>query len=379
MHYFIYAQKDATIYSGSRHLDTRKFLEQNTGLDSILELEKTVPTTVDSSKMVSRIVVYFNLIPIKKMIDSGEIPSNAEYNLRLFNAHSSEIPLSYDVYAYPLSQSIQMGIGKSDDKPINSEGVTWLWPDTTGSVASSTWDGGNWLTASDGGYTSLVSSQSYEYTTADINMDVTTLTKELLADDYFTSDDYTVDGYVDEGEINHGYIIKRSDADEDSDSALGTLQFFSIETNTIYVPKLEIKWDDTSWNTGTLSELDAGGDVDIYMKGLRESYLEKSEPIFRLYGRERYPTRTISKTPQDISIKYLPSGSTFYSVKDAHTEETIIDYDSYTGISCDSNGNYFKLKLNGLQPERFYKIIYKTTVSGSVNYYDNDFSFKVVR
>ena len=115
------------------------------------------------------------------------------------------------------------------------------------------------------------------------------------------------------------------------------------------------------------------------MKGLRESYLEKSEPTFRLYGRERYPTRTISKTPQDISIKYLPSGSTFYSVKDAHTEETIIDYDSYTGISCDSNGNYFKLKLNGLQPERFYKIIYKTTVSGSVNYYDNDFSFKVVR
>ena len=147
---------------------------------SILELEKTAPTTVDSSKMVSRIVIYFNLIPIKKMIDSGEIPSNAEYNLRLFNAHSSEIPLSYDVYAYPLSQSIQMGIGKADDNPINSEGVTWLWPDTTGSIASSTWDGGNWLTASDGGLTNLVASQSYEYTTADINMDVTTLTKELL-------------------------------------------------------------------------------------------------------------------------------------------------------------------------------------------------------
>ena len=71
MHYFIYAQKDATIYSGSRHLDTRKFLEQNTGLDSILELEKTAPTTVDSSKMVSRIVIYFNLIPIKKMIGNS--------------------------------------------------------------------------------------------------------------------------------------------------------------------------------------------------------------------------------------------------------------------------------------------------------------------
>ena len=37
MHYFIYAQKDATIYSGSRYLDNRKLMEQNTGLDSVLE------------------------------------------------------------------------------------------------------------------------------------------------------------------------------------------------------------------------------------------------------------------------------------------------------------------------------------------------------
>ena len=78
---------------------------------------------------------------------------------------------------------------------------------------------------------------------------------------------------------------------------------------------------------------------------------------------------------------YLPSGSCYYSIKDANTEETIIKFDEYSRLSADSNGNYFDLHMNGLQPERFYRILFKTefTGSGAIDYSDEHHVFKVVR
>lgn len=364
MHFFTYAQKDASIYSGSVQGSSRKLVEQNTGLDSVLEIQKILPTTVDSTSIVSRALVMFNLSSISASIVSGDIPTTAKYSLRLFNAESKEIPIKDTIYSYPLSQSFEMGIGNYGDTPITKIGVTWNWPDTSGSAAQPTWNtGGTFYTTGSGGE-QLISSQSFEYESPDINMDVTNIVNNWFAS---SSAD------------NNGFLIKRSDTDETGTTDLGNLQFFSADTNTIYVPRLEVKWDDVVYGTGSLVEIDPSEDVDVYMKGLRESYLENSEPRFRLVFRERYPSRTIYKTPQDVVTKVLPSGSTFYSIRDAKTEEVIFDFDEYSGISSDSNGNYFNLKMDGLQPERHYKIIYKVNASGSVNYYDNDFSFKVVR
>ena len=67
MHYFIYADKDATIYSGStpNKLESTTVEEQNTGLDSILELDKWTPHTginpLITKKAASRILVNFDL------------------------------------------------------------------------------------------------------------------------------------------------------------------------------------------------------------------------------------------------------------------------------------------------------------------------------
>ena len=365
MHFFTYAKKDATIYSGSIQGSSRKLIEQNTGLDSVLEIQKILPTTVDSSTIVSRALVKFDLSSVSESVVNGDISSNAEYFLRLFNAESKEIPFNDTILAVPLSQSFEMGIGRFGDTPITKDGVTWSWPDTSGSDASSTWNtGGTFYTATDDNLTSLVMSQSFEQEIPDLNIDVTT-----IVNNWFASSSAP----------NHGFLLKRNDSDESGSTDLGNLQFFSADTNTIYVPRLEVKWDDVVYNTGSLTEIDPSGDVDVYMKGLKDTYLEKSEPRFRLVFRERYPSRTIFKTPQDVVTKVLPSGSAFYSIRDAHTEEVLFDFSEYTGISSDSTGNYFNLKMDGLQPERHYKIIYKVTASGSVNFYDNDFSFKVVR
>ena len=65
-------------------------------------------------------------------------------------------------------------------------------------------------------------------------------------------------------------------------------------------------------------------------------------------------------------------------------EEVIIPYGSGSKISCDSTGNYFNLFMDGLQAERNYRFCVKV-VSGSgttdeqINFYDDNYEFRVVR
>jgi hypothetical protein len=51
-------------------------------------------------------------------------------------------------------------------------------------------------------------------------------------------------------------------------------------------------------------------------------------------------------------------------------------------LSCDSDGNYFLLRMDGYQPERYYKIEYRiqsgsTTDEETDQYFDEGFTFKV--
>jgi len=63
------------------------------------------------------------------------------------------------------------------------------------------------------------------------------------------------------------------------------------------------------------------------------------------------------------------------------TEEIVVDYDtSYTKISCDTSGSYFDIFMNGLEPERYYKLLFKTILSnGEAIISDNNYYFKVIR
>ena len=143
MHYFIYADKDSVIMSGSTPgaLGSTNVSQQNVGLDSILDLDKYIPHTgenpIVTKKSISRMLVNFNLTSLSSSIVNGVI-SNPKYNLRLYSTeNTAEIPLSYTVYAHPLSSSWEMGIGKKNDSPINTDGVTWDWRVVSG---SNSWD-----------------------------------------------------------------------------------------------------------------------------------------------------------------------------------------------------------------------------------------------
>ena len=288
MHYFEFAQKDATLYEGAATQSA------NTGLDEILEITKDMNDAATVIN-VSRVLVKFDLSYISSSVSSGLIPSNAKYYLNLYDAHPQELITSESLYAYPVSQSWDMGMGRFSDSPWTLEGVSWRYRD--GFVAGTQWvsqsndTGGTWFSGS--GY---AASQSFDHESKDMRMNVTE-----LVDKWLTS---TVP--------NEGFILKRSGNIGNSDSTLdegnnikfGNFSFFSRDTHTIYPPKLEVEWDDSKWSTGSLSALSAA-DVEnllVYMKGLRPEYKEDSKVRFRVVGRERFPTATYNTTPSNLVV-----------------------------------------------------------------------------
>jgi hypothetical protein len=74
----------------------------------------------------------------------------------------------------------------------------------------------------------------------------------------------------------------------------------------------------------------------------------------------------------------LPEDS-YYAIKDLDTNEMVIDFDTtYTKLSCDEYGSYFKLYMNGLEPERYYTVLVQTKIGGSTIVFNNNYSFKVI-
>ena len=386
MHYFEFGKRDTTLYSGGTTAS------RNTGIDEILEVNKVVNNNGTVGN-VSRILIDFDLSYISKSIQDGKIPSTAKYYLNLYDATSDELEVEQPLHIYMVSGSWKQGSGKLDHDPVTDNGASYQYrnheaktPWVTGSVLT---DGGAWFTASIDGQYEVSSSYNLTFDKKDVRADVTDLVNNFI----YSSSDYP----------NNGFIVKREDSgsygdhpsssmfdfntgQEGDSSRLGNLQYFSRETHTIYPPKLEVEWDDSSWSTGSLSALSAS-DLDrlkIYFKNFRTEYKEKSIVKFRVVGRELYPSSSFDTTPAELTVKYLPSSSVEYEVRDADTEEVIIPFGSGSRISCDSEGNFFRVQMNGFQSERNYRFCIKV-VSGSgttdeqINYYDDDFEFRVVR
>ena len=392
MFYFEYPTTDTTLYEGNITSSI------NTGLDEILEVSKNVNSS-GTTISVSRALLKFDYSYISSSVQSGIIPSDAKYYLNLYDASSTELAIEQTLEAYMISGSWNGGTGTIDRDPALSDGASWKYRDNdtdkTEWVSGSTTQGGTWYTSSLDSSYNVSSSFNLVYETRDIRMDVT----DLVNNHIYSSSVFP----------NNGFIVKRNNtatsqsahsifdpttatgSAEGNSTPLGNLKFFSRETHTIFPPKLEVEWDDSSWNTGSLSEL-SSTDLDrltVYFQNIKPEYKEKSKVKFRVVGRELYPTRGFETTPAALTIKTLPSGSrtieqgTYYSIKDAHTEDVIIPFSTGSIVSCDASGNYFNVWMDGFQPERFYRFEIKV-VSGSgadqtSMIYDDDYQFKVVR
>ena len=359
--YKIFAEKDSTLYSDYPTL--------NTGMDAILELTKNTSLNYASQSSAARILIKFADQDMQDVINNYIGTASYSTNLKMYMADANALPTDYTIEAYPIYSSWDMGTGRFGDSPIPIDGVTWLYKSagntnpwtlssfalgTTGSFTNNNPGGGTWYTASQ-------ATQSFGvYINKDIDIDVTDMVTMMLS-----------------GSIqNEGIIIKTSGSLEFDANYNYKLNFFSRDTNTIYPPVLEFKWDDSTFSPGNISQI-SSEDILLSFSNNKGEYNQYEKHKFRLNVRDLYPVRTFATSSLYLTPKYLPSSS-YYALKDVKSDLTIIDFDdNYTKISCDNNGSFFNMYMYGLEPERYYKILVKTVINGSTIIFDQDYIFKV--
>ncbi len=355
MHRSFFATKDAFINSGSNLLDGATYQDKNTGKDEVLELKKVFFNQEFHSP--TRMLIQFDIDEIENYISSSVLPNTYKTYLRLWEVGgTSGLSDEYDIAAYPLSQEWDEGVGKEADTPKTTDGCSWLnrknlnGIETTWTTSGGTYVAGDEVT------------QSFSLSSPDIEMDITSMTKKWFSG----------------ANTNYGLLLRLSGSRETSSGSYEDLKFFSRQTNTIYSPKLELRWDDSSHSFGSLIPLDVTGNTENYLYQLhaREAYKENETVKFRFGARKRYIDKSFSTSVQTISGSYLGEGSASYSIIDMATNESVVPFSAYTTMSCDSVSNYFKQDLNSFEPNRAYKILVKVKHEDNQTIiYDDDFEF----
>jgi hypothetical protein len=315
--YKIFPEKD-TFISSYRS-------SQNFGRDEILEIFRYA---YDSSTYLdtTRALIQFSNTNLQNVITNNISGSAYSASIKLFLANAL-LPANYTILGHRITTAWDMGLGKAADTPITTTGCTWAFP---------------WVTPG-GDYNITAYSQSFVYTSdKDINMDITTL----------------VNYWYSNPNSNYGILLKQSSSIENSTTSSFGTKFFSMDTHTIYPPQIELKWDDAYYSS-SLTQI-TSSNFNLVISNLKNEFPEETTYTFRLKARDQFPARSFGTTSVYLNVKALPS-STYWALKDAKTEEIIIDFDNtFTKVSCDNIGNYFKIYMNGLEPERYYQIVIKT-------------------
>jgi hypothetical protein len=365
--YRIFPDKDTFIKT-----DT---LTANAGRDEILEVGGYSIPTSDNGQ-TRRSLIRFANADINDVVDNQIGSTNFSASLGMYYAEGTDIPIEYTVEAFPVAQDWDEGLGKDGDTPTNETGCSWqytqasksiLWTtasfggNITGSFSSTYPGGGSWFYEVNG---NTVNNQQIFLRTAfqDLDLDVSQTIK-----DYYN-------GII----PNNGFILKLTDDLEFNTSSSVRLKYFSTDTNTIYPPYLEFKWEDFSYNTGSFSTV-TSSEIKVGVRNRKDKYVNEGKNRFRLFVRDLYPTRTFTTSSIYTTGKLLPTAS-YWGLRDENTEEMVIDFDTrYTKISADSTSNYFDIYMDGLQPERYYRLLVKSIIDGTTNVIDDNMVFKVVR
>ena len=121
------------------------------------------------------------------------------------------------------------------------------------------------------------------------------------------------------------------------------------------------------------------GELNVTLYRNKQEYNQNDEALFKIHIRDKYPTRTFTTTSNYLNVGYFTTSS-FYSIRDAATEEEVIPFDdNFTKLSANADGMFFKLYMKGLQPERYYRVLFKHINDDGTIIYDDDYYFKVVR
>lgn len=409
--YNIFASADATIYS--------RYPVKNTGLDSILEV--SVKNSQDGTRFLNRTALtenpyytydlaangnystsdaYFPASDIRRSLlqfsnqDINKLKTFAsqsrsgsyQANLKLFLATAQNLNTNYELDVFPVSQSWCMGTGRFAQVPQSVNGVSWMYTCLSGSspawaentfywnnIDLPTWESAsyNWeyvpgpgdpFYVGSGGswYDYIEATQSFDYmSNKDMNTDITDIMAEWFS-----------------GSIpNYGVIVKHPQVVEEDPNAFIDLKFFSVDTHTIYPPTIEFKWDD-SYYFPQSSNFVLSDQITITIANNPGQFTQGENYKMRLSTRLTYPPRQFTTSSVYLTNLIL-SENTYWALQDVKTNEIVVDFDEkYTKLSCDSVGNYFNLYTSGLEINRYYRLLIKTsiysTTYGPLSIYDNE-------
>jgi len=361
--YKIFASQDTSLYS--------KFPAMNAGLDEILEISvkntsdqynSLVPSTgsilVDDLR---RTIIKFSDIDLDKL--KSYSTGSWKSHLKLYVANAENLSQDYTIEFHQMDQNWEMGTGKFADSPEVRNGACWYSPNPYVSAVNSWNNSQYYITPGGGSWNMNYATQSFNnQSSKDIDIDVTNI----------------VTTWFDNSVANNGILIKHSSSIENDPNSYIVLNYYSNDTHTIYPPTLDIRWDDSVYISGSLEETKDSYSVVTIANNTAIYNVNTEKYRFRINSRDMYPRRVFTTSSLYTTNKRLPQTS-YWSLLDAKSNDIVIDYDTeYTKISCDGTSSYFDLYSNGLEPERYYKILIKSVLySGEIVSYDNDYMFKV--
>ena len=388
--YKLFPTKDATLYSILPNM--------NTGLDEIIEATETSFAYADPNPQTSRFLINFSEDEIDDVLDnkigingtSSKLLDNNLWkaNLQCFIATSTGLQSNTTVECYPVYGDWNMGTGRYLDEPEQTNGTSWIWKTYSGSVGGQ-WltssfpsfitasynttyapaGGGNWFTGStvawfnSNTYPVSASTTFGFYDTKDLNLDVTNIIRAR----------YT-------GSVSQdGFIIKQLTEFIYDQEVQPELKYFSRDTHTIYPPSLQFSWRDYTWNSGSSSmEILNTLPATITLAQNPGIFYPQSYNRFRINARPTYPPQLWQTSSIYTNNYYLPTSS-YWAIKDLDTNEMVIDFDTqYTQLNADSSSSYFDIYMNGLEPERYYAILIKSDIAGTIQVFDDQYYFKII-
>lgn len=369
--YKLFPTQDATLYSA--------YPTMNTGLDAILEASNKLG--LDGTPDVSRYLIQFDTTEIQDIINNKISGSSYAIYLKNFIAEAQGLNQSTKLEIRPIAQEWNNGTGYTLDSPIVTDGVSWGFSSFSGSNPWSL-SGNNSGGTYTGSYVSTYASQGGGnwYTSSNYLVTKSFALRDVKDIEVNTSN--TVNAWYSSSIPNYGFLVKLTGSQEfnASEYVQPIFKFYSVDTNTIYPPTLEFRWRDYS----TVLTGSATGSI-VSTSNIKMSLAENPgvffpESVNRFYVNVSplYPARTYQTSSLYTNLNYLPTAS-YYAIKDLDTNEYVINFDdNYTQISANSTGNYFNIYMSGLEPERYYKILIKTTIQGSTIIYDDSYYFKVI-
>ena len=373
--YKLFPSKDTAIYS--------LFPTMNTGLDEILESTTTTfgPNNTVSPQ-TSRFLIQFPQSEIEDIINNKISGANFDVYLNCLVSTVTGLTSTSSIVAHPLAKNWENGTGKYLDYPLTEDGASWIYSDYSGSTAWTTGifatnttasyntayssiGGGLWYVTGSNFNPIISSSQTFElYGSKDINLNVSSAVKEWYS-----------------GSLpNYGFILKQPNNQEfiNNSEYQVELKYFSRDTHTIYPPSLEFRWDDSTFNTGSSTATILTSSLSYF--SLQENpgrFNQNAVNRFRIYSRPKYPSRVYQTSSLQTTNYYLPESASF-ALKDLDTNEYVINFDpTYTKLSADEESSYFDIHMNGLEPERYYKVLISCSLGGNQMIVDDGFYFKV--